>query len=134
MAEMVRERSDGLREFEIPFPDHRRAGEDGVPRTRPRVDSHDDLLDGRSGSDGVLDRSPERPSVDPFGDREHVRMRDEVDLLRRGEDDRYAVRNPVTGEKAHRRPASLPQETREFVVERGVPSDECDRPVSQQRT
>jgi len=58
--------------------------------------------------DRVLDRGAERSSV-PVGDhREDVRVRDQPDLLGGGQDHRYALRDPLTGKKAHRWPASLP--------------------------
>jgi hypothetical protein len=134
VSEVVREGTRGFGGFEIAFADHRRTREDGVPGSRTGVDPHDDLLDGFARPEGVLDRGPQRASVDSFGYGQHVRMRYQIDLMGRGQHDGHAVRYSVAGKEAHGRPASLPQETRELMVERGVPSDECDRPVSHQDT
>jgi RNA polymerase subunit RPABC4/transcription elongation factor Spt4 len=133
MMDLAREERDRLGGLEISLGDAGRPDPDRVAGLRAGVDPDDDFALAIAGFERVFDRRLQRSVVSVERYCQDAFMVDGTSLRRGRQDDGDAFGDPLPREKAHRRPASLPQKARELPVESRVPRNERDRPMSHRR-
>jgi hypothetical protein len=130
MPKVARKRSGRLGRFKLALAEKSCSGKDRITRSRARVDPYDDRLRRVGRLERVTDRGGQASAVHGLPDSEHVRVRDQRRLRARREHGGDLIGDPIAGKKADGRNASLAQESRELMIEPGVPSHECDRSMS----